>query len=149
MTTETSNLCSKRQIKLEIVTPERLIFSDLVDYVGAPGIDGELGILPLHCPLITILQPGELRIKKEEEEILVAIGGGFLEVRPERIIVLADLAERDELIDAQKAAEAKQHAEEALADTNSMIDKSEAEAALRFELARLKVVEKRKKKKKF
>jgi F-type H+-transporting ATPase subunit epsilon len=144
-----SNTDSDHCLQLDIVTPEQLVFSDFVNYVAVPGVSGELGILPNHCALITMLKPGELRIIKGNEEIYVAIGGGFLEVRSNRIIVLADLAERDETIDAQKAEEAKKRAEEALSDIQiSVIDKAEAEAALRFELARLKIVEKRKRKRK-
>jgi F-type H+-transporting ATPase subunit epsilon len=147
MVSENPNTDLDRRIKLDVVTPEQLIFSDVVDYIAAPGAIGELGILPRHCPLITMLQPGELRIRTGDKEIYIAIGGGFLEVKPDRVIVLADLAERDESIDEQKVKEAKQRAEEVLSDIQiSVIDKSEAEAALRFELARLNIVEKRKKK---
>jgi F-type H+-transporting ATPase subunit epsilon len=149
MVTESSPANSTHCLKLDIVTPEQSVFSGYVDYVAVPGVSGELGILPHHCPLITMLKPGELRIRKGSDEIYVAIGGGFLEVRSDRIIVLADLAERDELIDEQKVAEAKKRAEEALSIIQiSVIDKAEAEAALRFELARLNIVEKRKRKRK-
>jgi F-type H+-transporting ATPase subunit epsilon len=140
---------SNKGIKLDIVTPEKLVFSGSVDYVSVPGVDGELGILPHHSPLITMLQPGELRIRYENEEISLAVGGGYLEVKPDRIIILADIAERDDSIDAQKAEEAKRRAEEALASGQvSVVDKSAVETSLRIELARLKLVEKRKKKQK-
>lgn len=136
-------------INLDIVTPEKLVFSGKVDYVSVPGVDGELGILPHHSPLITILQPGELRIKLENEEVSLAVGGGYLEVKPDRIIILADIAERDDSIDAQKAEEAKRRAEQTLSSGQiSAVDKSAVEASLRMELARLKLVEKRKKKQK-
>ena len=76
-------------IRLDIVTAEQLVFSDDVDIVVAPGIDGELAVLPRHAPLMTMLQPGELRLRKGGEETLMAITGGFLEVRPDRVTVLA------------------------------------------------------------
>jgi F-type H+-transporting ATPase subunit epsilon len=140
---------SNKGINLDIVTPEKLVFSGNVDYVSVPGVDGELGILPHHSPLITMLQPGELRIRKENEEVSLAVGGGYLEVKPDRIIILADIAERDDLIDVQKAEEAKRRAEEALASGQvSAVDRSAVEASLRIELARLKLIEKRKKKQK-
>jgi F-type H+-transporting ATPase subunit epsilon len=140
---------SNTGINLDIVTPEKLVFSGNVDYVSIPGIEGEMGILPHHCPLITMLQPGELRIRKANEEVSLAVGGGYLEVKPDRIIILADIAERDDSIDAQKAEEAKRRAEQTLSGAGiSPMDKSATEASLRLELARLKIAEKRKKKQK-
>ena len=77
-------------VKLDIVTAEQLVFSDDVDIVVAPGVDGELAVLPHHAPLMTMLKPGELRVRKGGEEMFMAITGGFLEVRPDRVTVLAD-----------------------------------------------------------
>ncbi|MFC1987612.1 F0F1 ATP synthase subunit epsilon [Chloroflexota bacterium] len=129
-------------IKLDIVSAERAVYSDEVDVVVAPGIEGQLGILPHHTPLMTMLQPGELRLKKGGEEISLAITGGFLEVRPDRIIVLADTAERAEEIDVARAEEAKRRAEEWLHKRHtSGVDEARAEAALRRALVRLEVVE--------
>ncbi|HCP60711.1 MAG TPA: ATP synthase F1 subunit epsilon, partial [Dehalococcoidia bacterium] len=85
-------------IRLDIVTAERLVFSDDVDVIVAPGIEGELGILPYHAPLMTILRAGELRVRRGGEEFLLAISGGFLEVRSDRVIALVDAAERAEEI---------------------------------------------------
>ena len=130
-------------IRLEIVTAEQLIYSDEVDVVIAPGIEGQLGLLPHHTPLMTTLQTGELRVKKGGEEISLSISGGFLEVRPDRIIVLADAAERVEEIDLARAEEAKRRAQEYLALRTPEVDVARAEAALRRALARLKVGEKR------
>ena len=79
-------------IKLDIVSAERLVFSEDVTEVVAPGVAGQLGILPHHAPLMTMLQPGELLVRKDGEEVVLAISGGFLEVRPDRVIVLADAA---------------------------------------------------------
>jgi F-type H+-transporting ATPase subunit epsilon len=135
-------------IRLEIVTPERVIYSDEVDAVIAPGVEGQLGILPHHAPLMTILQPGELRVRKGEEETCIAVFGGFLEVRPDRVIVLADAAERAEEIDAARAEEAKRRAEQALANRKvSQADKARAEAALRRSLVEIKVAERKRKRK--
>ncbi len=132
-------------IRLDIVTAERLVFSEDVDVVVAPGVEGQLGILPHHAPLMTMLLPGELRVRKGGEEFSLAISGGFLEVRPDRIIVLADAAERAEEIDIARAEEAKRRAEELLSGHPPEVDETLAEAALRRSLARLKVVERRRK----
>jgi F-type H+-transporting ATPase subunit epsilon len=130
-------------IRLDIVTAEQLVFSDDVDIVVAPGIDGELAILPSHAPLMTMLQPGELRVRKGGEETFMAITGGFLEVRPDRVTILADAAERAEDIDAARAEEAKRRAEERLSGKLSGADTARAEAALRRSLVRIRVAEKR------
>ena len=132
-------------IKLDIVTAERVVFSEDVDVVVAPGVEGQLGILPRHTPLMTMLQPGELRVRKGGEEFFLAISGGFLEVRPDRVIVLADAAERVEEIDAARAEEAKRRAEERLRERVSDADVARAEAALHRAIARLEVVERRRK----
>jgi F-type H+-transporting ATPase subunit epsilon len=126
-------------IKLEIVTAERSVFSDDVDIVIAPGTEGQLGILPHHAPLMTVLSPGELIVKKSGQEYSLAIGGGFIEVRPDRVIVLADAAERAEEIDILRAEQAKMRAQERLANPVSAEEAGEAEAALHRALARLEV----------
>jgi len=129
--------------RLDIVTAEREVFSDEVDEVVAPGVEGQLGILPHHAPLMTTLLPGELLVKKGGEEFYLAISGGFIEVRPDRIIVLADAAERVEEIDIARAEEAKRRAEERLAERPPGVDMARAEAALRRSLIRLRVAERR------
>ena len=122
------------------MTPERVIYSDEVDAVVAPGIVGLLGILPHHAPLITMLQTGELRVRKGDEETCMAIYGGFLEVRPDRVIILADAAERAEEIDIARAEEAKRRAEKQMASrVLSEVDRAQAEAVLRRSLVQLKV----------
>ena len=131
-------------IKLDIVTAERVVFSDEVDVVVAPGVEGQLGILPHHAPLMTMLQPGELLVRKGGEEFSLAVSGGFLEVRPDKIIVLADTAERVEEIDIARAEEAKRRAQERLSHRTPDTDAARAEAALRRSLIRLKVAERRK-----
>lgn len=130
-------------IRLDIVTAERLVYSEDVDVVVAPGIDGELAILPRHAPLMTALQPGELRVKQSGEEFSLAVTGGFLEVRPDRVTVLADAAERAEEIDIERAEEAKRRAEEQLSKSITETDLARAEAALHRSLIRIKVGEKR------
>ena len=134
-------------IKLDVVTAERVVFSDDVDVVGAPGIEGQLGILPHHAPLVTMLQPGELLVKTGGEEFCMAVTGGFLEVRPDRVIILADAAERVEEIDVARAEEAKRRAEERLREHPPEVDMAQAEASLRRALTRLEVVERRRKRK--
>jgi len=133
-------------IKLEIVTAERQIFSDDVNVLVADGVEGQLGILPHHAPLMTMLKPGELLIRKDREETYMAVTGGFLEVRPDKVIVLADACERAEEIDIARAEAAKQRAEEMLKAHRPEIDTARAEAALRRSLIRLKVAERKRRK---
>jgi F-type H+-transporting ATPase subunit epsilon len=134
-------------IRLDIVTAERVVYSEDVDVIVAPGVEGELGILPHHAPLMTMLQPGELLVKKGGEELSMAITGGFIEVRPDRVIILADAAERAEDIDIARAEAAKRRAQERLREHAPGADIAQAEAALHRAIARLGVVEKRRKRK--
>jgi len=134
-------------LKLEIVTAERSVYSDEVDVVIAPGILGQLAILPHHAPLMTMLEPGELCLRRGGEETFIAISGGFLEVLQNRVVILADTAERAEEIDMARAEAAKQRAQEQLQVRPTGVDLAAAEAALRRSLARLKVVERRRKEK--
>jgi F-type H+-transporting ATPase subunit epsilon len=99
------------QIRCEVVTAERTVFEGDVNMVVAPGIEGQLGILPHHAPLMTALTFGELIIHREgQEDEFIAIGGGFMEVGPEHVTVLADSAERAEEIDEARASEAQERA---------------------------------------
>jgi F-type H+-transporting ATPase subunit epsilon len=132
-------------IRCEIVTQERLLYSEDVDMVIAPGSDGELGILPHHAPLLTALAFGELRLKRGGGEESFAIGGGILEVTPGKVTVLADSAERADEIDLARAEEARKRAEEMLtagppADEDSL---AALDTALRRSNIRLKVARKR------
>lgn len=134
------------KIKCEIVTAERIVLSDEVDMVIAPGTEGTLGILPRHAPLITALTVGELRIKKEgEEDLSLAIAGGCMEVRPDKVTILADSAERAEEIDEERAEAARRRAEECFKryKAGEVIDLERAAASLRRSLIRLKVAKKR------
>jgi F-type H+-transporting ATPase subunit epsilon len=131
------------KIRLDIVTAERLVYSEEVDEVVAPGVEGQLGILPHHAPLMTMLEPGELMVKKDGDELNLAISGGFMEVRPDHVIILADSAERAEEIDIARAEEARKRAQEALAGAPAMEAQFAAEAALQRAMARLKVGQRR------
>ena len=135
-------------IRLDIVTAEKVIYSGEVDIVIAPGHDGQLGILPHHAPLMTTLNAGELIARKGAEDFIIAISGGFLEVLPDRIIVLADAAERAEEIDIARAEAAKKRAQESLSHSASQLESAAAEAALRRAIARLEVAERVKRRKK-
>jgi F-type H+-transporting ATPase subunit epsilon len=136
-------------LKVDIVTAERVVYSEDVDIVIAPGVEGQLGILPHHAPLMTILQAGELVVRKGGEEESLAISGGFLEVRPDRVIVLADSAERAEEIDVTRAEAARKRAEERLHDKKAAgLDETRAEAALRRAIARISVADKMKRRRK-
>jgi F-type H+-transporting ATPase subunit epsilon len=133
------------KLRVEVITAERVVLQEEADMVVAPGIEGQLGILPRHAPLLTTLQVGELRLKKGGEEISLAITGGFLEVQPDRVIVLADAAERAEEIDIARAEQARRRAQELLEHRPADVDAARAEAALRRSLIRLKIAEKRRK----
>ena len=98
-------------LHLEIVTPERLAYSDEVDMVLVPGIEGELGILPHHAPLVSLLGVGELKIRKGSDEESFAIAGGFLQVRPDKVVVMAETADMASEIDLDLAREARREAE--------------------------------------
>ena len=127
--------------RLELVTAERMVYSDDVDMVIAWGTEGQLGILPHHAPLMTMLQPGELTVKKGTEEDYLAVSGGFLEVRPDKVIILADACERADEIDIARAQEARDRASELMKAPTVEVDLATAEAALRRSMARLKVAE--------
>ncbi len=132
------------KIKLEIVTAERMVLSEEVDYVSAPGIDGVLGVLPRHAPLVTALKIGELHYRKDGEEFNYAIGGGFMEVRPDKVTVLADSAEHADEIDAMRAEQARERAKQLLQDKPradvefARIEQAMRRAELRLRVARRK-----------
>lgn len=135
-------------IKLEIVTVERLTFSDDVDMVIAPGSEGVMGILPHHAPLLTTLAYGELVVRKQgQEDLSFAIGGGFMEVQPDKVTVLADAAERADEINLDRAQEARKRAEGLLQSGRklSLDEQIKAEAAIRRAMTRIKIARKRSK----
>lgn len=131
-------------LTVEIVTSERIVYSDTdVDMVTAPGSEGMLGILPNHAPLVTTLSAGELRIKKGASEESMVVFGGFMEVLPDKVIVLADVAEKVEEIDLQRAEEARRRAEDAIARGGDRTDLAAAEARLSRAQVRLKIGDRR------
>jgi F-type H+-transporting ATPase subunit epsilon len=131
-------------ILLEIVTPERLAYSEEVDSVQVPGIEGELGILPHHTPLLSALGVGELRIRRGGIEESFAIVGGFVQVRPDKVVVMAETADLAAEIDLEKAEEARREAERALeTGYHEGADLVAARAALQHALLRIRVAERR------
>lgn len=131
-------------LHVEIVTAERIVYSaEGIDEVVAPGAEGEFAVLPQHAAFITTLGFGVLHIKHGAESDVMAITGGFFEVRNDRVVVLADAAERAEEIDIARAEEARRRAEEALRERRGLADLVQVEAALRRALLRLRVAERR------
>jgi F-type H+-transporting ATPase subunit epsilon len=131
-------------LQLEIVTPERLAYSDSVDQVVVPGSEGELGILPHHAPLLAMLGVGELRIRKGGVDESFAIAGGFVQVRPDKVVVMAEMADMASEIDLERAHEARREAERALeTGFHEASDLVAARAALQQALLRIRVAERR------
>jgi F-type H+-transporting ATPase subunit epsilon len=129
-------------LHLEIVTPERLAFSDDVDMVLVPGIEGEMGILPHHTPLVSLLGLGELRIRKGGQEESFAIAGGFVQVRPDKVIVMAETASMASEIDLEKAQEARKEAQRALeSGFHEGADLATARASMQQALLHIRVAE--------
>jgi len=131
-------------IQVDIVSAEEQIFSGAAEFVVLPGIMGELGIYPRHTPLLTQIKPGAVRIKMPDkaEEELVFVQGGFLEVQPSRVTVLADTAVRARDLDEKAALEAKQAAEEAMQNKTSREEIAQAEGELAIALAQLEAIRK-------
>jgi F-type H+-transporting ATPase subunit epsilon len=131
-------------VKLEIVTPERLVFDETVDAVTLPGSEGELGVLPHHAPLISTLGIGELKIRAGGVEEYFAIVGGFVQVLPDKVVVMAETADMASEIDLEKAAEARRDAERALESGYvEGADLSAARASLQAALLRERVAQRR------
>ena len=131
---------------LDIVTPEKKFFTGEVDNVYLPGTEGELGILPGHVPLVTGIEPGELRYAVNGQVEELAIGAGFLEVSQEKVTVLTDLAVTDTEIDEAKVEEAMQRAEESLSKIDQSANAEEVAAlqgAIAKSMAQLKLKRKR------
>ncbi len=127
--------------RLEIVTPAKKLFSEDIRFVVVPGVMGELGILPEHTPLMSALKIGIVRFEQDGKTYKVAITGGFVEIRNNKVTVLADSAERAEDIDRQRAEKAKERAEKRLASKTSDLDLARAEEALKRALNRLKALQ--------
>lgn len=129
------------KIRLDIVTPERIVYSEDVNMVIARATDGDVGILPGHAPLVAGLDVWPLRVLNDEGERQISVCGGFIEVKPEKVTILAACAELPEEIDVKRAAAAKDRAEGRLKDVQPDIDIQRAEASLRRALVRLRVAE--------
>ena len=131
-------------LHLEIVTPAKLAYEDEVDSVLLPGSEGELGVLPNHAPLVSTLGAGELRLRKGGQEESFAIVGGFLQVLPDKVVVMAETADMASEIDLEKAQDARRKAEEALeGGFVEGADLAAARASLQSALIRIRVAERR------
>jgi F-type H+-transporting ATPase subunit epsilon len=126
------------KLQVELVTAEGRVLSQEADFVVAPGAAGELGVLPRHIPLLTPLKAGEVMVRNDGKEDYIFVAGGFLEVLPDKVTILADVAERAEDIDEARAEEARQQAQKLLAE-----DSTSVEAAQQLEVAmtRLRIAE--------
>jgi F-type H+-transporting ATPase subunit epsilon len=126
-------------LKLEIVTPEAKTYSEDVDMVTLPGIEGEMGIYPMHVPLMTQIVAGELSVRKDGRDYFLAVGEGFVEITADKVAIMTDMAIRAEQIDEAKAEEARKRAEARLAEKLNDEEAALVSAALMHSLAQLKV----------
>ncbi len=131
-------------LHLEIVTPERLVYEGDVDALVCPGIEGELGVLPHHAPLLTTLGLGELRIRTGGQEESLAIAGGFLQVRPDKVVVMAENADLASEIDLEAAEQARRDAERIISEGYvEAADLARARASMERALLHIRVAERR------
>ena len=126
-------------LKLEIVTPESKVYSEDVDMVTLPGVEGEMGIFPMHVPLMTQLTAGEISVRKGNQDFFLAVGSGFVEVTSDRVSILTDMAIKAESIDEAKVEEARKRAEARLAEKLSDEEVAATNAAIAQSLAQLNV----------
>jgi len=126
-------------LKVEIVTPEGKSYSDDVDMVTLPGVEGEMGIFPHHVPLVTQITSGEIIIRKSGRDAFLAVGEGFVQITGERVAIMTDMAIKAENIDEAKAEEARQRAESRLGEQLDDEEAALVSAALAHSLAQLKV----------
>ena len=132
------------QIQLEVVTPDTIVVEEMVDLIVAPGTEGEFGVLPDHIPFLTSLKVGEMYYRKGNQTDYIAITGGYAEVLPDKVTVLAEAAEKARDIDVDRARRAMERAQERLRQTKKeTLDYAQAEAALARAMMRLKVAEKK------
>ena len=132
-------------IRFKIATPERVVYEDNIFQISVPTTSGEITILPNHVPLVSILQAGELKIKDKDGEHVVAVSGGFLEIKPDNeVVILADNAERAEEIDVDRAEQARQRAVEQMAQAKAEenVDYAKLQAVLDREMNRVKIAKK-------
>lgn len=133
-------------IKFKIVTPEKVVYEDEISQLTLPTEAGEITVLPNHLPMVSVLRPGEMIIKKDGQEVPLAVSGGFIQIKKNEIVILADTAERAEEIDEARAEEARLRAQKGLEDIRDReaVDYTAMAARLEKELARLRVARKRK-----
>jgi len=132
------------KLQVELVTAEGRILSEEADFVRAPGLAGELGVLPNHIPLMTPLRTGEVLVRNDNREEFLFVAGGFLEVLPDKVVILADAAERAEDIDEARAEESRRRAQQLVEQRADSADAAEAAAALERAIFRLRIAELRK-----
>ena len=135
---------AEKTLHLDVVTPEKTVISDEVDIVMAPGYFGEFGALPNHIPFLAQLQPGEVKYRKGGQLEYVAVSGGYAEVLPTKVTILATTAERAQDIDLERALAARERAEQRLKERQEGIDFLKAEAALQRAIARIRAAERAK-----
>jgi F-type H+-transporting ATPase subunit epsilon len=126
-------------LRLEIVTPEAKTYSEEVDMVTLPGVEGEMGIYPMHVPLMTQIVAGELAVRKDGRDYFLAVGEGFVEITADKVAIMTDMAVRAEQIDEAKAEEARRRAETRLAEKLDDEEAAVVSATLMRSLAQLKV----------
>lgn len=127
----------EKSLQLEIVTPDKVVLSETVDYVGAPGFEGEFGILPNHIPFLAALRIGTLYYKVSGKAHNVFVSGGFAEISDNKVSILAESAERAEDIDVERARKAKERAEARITQSRDKIDFARAQAALQRAVQRM------------
>ena len=130
-------------LKLEVVTPEAIAYSEDVDFVVLPGSEGELGVYPRHVPVLTALKPGELRILKDGRETVLAVGEGFVEIKGDAVSVLTDMALSSEQIDLGAAEAAVERAKTAMKEDHGAEEVAAIQASLQKALAQLHVKRRR------
>ena len=130
-------------MRLEIITAEREVYADDVDIVVAPGIEGQLGILPHHAPLMTVLQPGEILVRKDGEPSYLAVTGGFMEVMANKVTILAEACEYPEEISEERAQAAIERARERMNNRTSDLELERAAASMRRAQVRLNIARRR------
>lgn len=126
-------------LRLDIVTPDKVVLNAEVDYVGACGVDGQFGLMPQHAPLLSALKVGDLYYRQGNETHWVFVSGGFAQIADNKVTILAESAELASNIDVERAQEAKARAEQRLADAKADIDMVRAELALQRAVARIRV----------
>ena len=126
-------------LRLDIVTPDKVVLSADVDYVGAPGVDGQFGLLPDHAPMLSALKVGDLYYRQGNETRWVFVSGGFAQISDNKVTILAESAELAADIDLDRAEQAKARAEKRLADPKPDVDAVRAELALKRAITRIRV----------